>query len=122
MSVESMKKLLLSMPKKKGFGHERKLDMLNTTDRLMSITRKRIADYNKGKIKDIDKLLWQCAIDAMRIQLVLAQGKVKSVLYLTKCLVEAQRELWIQGKKKETGTGNNNGRAFTPERCATTKR
>ena len=108
MSVKCMMEMLKSMPKRNGFRHERKLDMLNTTERLLSETQQRIADFNKGKgkIKDIEKLLWQCAIDAMRIQLVLAQGKVKSVLYLTKCLVEAQRELWIQGKKKETGTGN----------------
>ena len=109
MSVKCMMEMLLSMPKRNGFGHERKLDMLNTTERLLSETQQRIANFNKGKgkIKEIDKLLWQCAIDAMRIQLVLAQGKVKSVLHLAKCLVEAKRELWIQGKKKEKGGHND---------------
>ena len=99
MSVKCMIELLKSMPKRNGYGYERKLDMLDTTDRLMSETRQRIADYNAGVIKDIDKLLWDCAIDAMRIQLVLAQGKVESVLYFSKCLVEAQRELFRHNRK-----------------------
>ena len=82
------------MPKRNGWGHDRKLDMLQTTDKLMSESRQRIADYNAGKIREIDKLLWKLAIDAIRIQLVLAQGKVNSVLYVAECLVKAKRELW----------------------------
>ena len=94
MSVKCMIEMLKSMPKRNGWGHDRKLDMLQTTDKLMSESRQRIADYNAGKIREIDKLLWKLAIDAIRIQLVLAQGKVNSVLYVAECLVKAKRELW----------------------------
>ena len=105
--VELFKHMLTSMPKRKGWGHARKLNMLETTDRLITDTKKRIADYYDrikdkptGYDGDIDKLIGDCLLDAVRILLVLCYGKVNFVLNLAKYLDEAHRQNWLEERKR----------------------
>ena len=95
MTVEVMKELLKTLPKRTGFGHDRKLDMLQSSNKILCQLHQRIKDYFACPHKqDIDKLLWNCCLDAIRLFIVLCEGKMDRVKRYTNTLDEAHSELY----------------------------
>ena len=105
--VELMTKLLESIPRLKGVGHDRKLDMLQKADRIMSDSKKRIADYyirTKDNVPtdrgNIDELIGDCLLDAVKLLFVLCEQKVKRVFNLAKYLSEAEKQISERRRKE----------------------
>ena len=97
MSVQVMKELLKTLPKRNGLGDDRKLDLLETNHKIVSQLHDRInACLKCPERNDIDKLLWDCCLDALRLLIVSSNGKLSyihsQVLDLLKAQSEIQRE------------------------------
>ena len=106
MTVEVMKELLKSLPKRSGFGHDRKLDMLQSSNKILCQLHQRIKDYFACPHKqDIDKLLWNCCLDVIRLFIVLCEGKIDRVKRYSNTLDAAHKELHAERRSRNLKGG-----------------
>ena len=94
MTVEVMKELLKNLPKRRGYGNDRKLDMLQTSDKIVSQLHQRLKAYLQcPESRDIDKLLWDCCLDAYRLLIISCNGRLDYIHSQVLDLLKAQSEI-----------------------------